>query len=250
MELSLSSFLLYFSLSSLLLKLSAQTDNTALPGTIERAVKQQVLVAIPPGETAALPPFLTSPTGKYAATFLRSPTAPGAGGFGNDFCYIQVTDTATGESVWESECAPVSTSNTCSLVFSDDGLEIFDGSNSAWNSDAQSSGGNPLQSLELVDEGDMRIRDKEGELAWKASEDPRSNQRCGEAGSPGLAASVPPFAQPAGGNSGMVFGQQAGGGVSEGYGFGGQMGAGSGGGRNVRVGVEIWWVVLFCFTTF
>ncbi|KAH0463438.1 hypothetical protein IEQ34_008020 [Dendrobium chrysotoxum] len=250
MELSLSSFLLYFSLSSLLLKLSAQTGNTALPGTIERAVKQQVLVAIPPGETTALPPFLTSPTGKYAASFLRSPTAPGAGGFGNDFCYIQVTDTATGESVWESECTPVSTSNTCSLVFSDDGLEIFDGSNSAWDSNAQSSGGNPLQSLELVDEGDMRIRDKEGELAWKASDDPRSNQRCGEAGSPGLAASVPPFAQPVGGNSGTVFGQQAGGGVSEGYGFGGQMGAGSGGGRNVRVGAEVGWVVLLCFMTF
>lgn len=149
----------------------------------------------------------------------------------------------------------MSTSNTCSLVFSDAGLEIFDGSNSAWDTGAQSSGENPLQSLELVDEGDMRIRDNIGELAWKASEDPRSNQRCGDQGSPGLAAALPPFAEPVGGNSQMPFGQQApgggqghGGGVSDAFGLGGQMGAGSAdgrcGGRNVR------WVALICILAF
>ncbi|XP_020581242.1 uncharacterized protein LOC110025237 [Phalaenopsis equestris] len=254
MELSLSIFLLYFSFSSFLFRLSAQTESSAPPGTIQRATKQQLLVAIPPGEATALPPFLISPAGKYVAYFLRTPTAPDAGGFGNDFCFIQVQDTGAGESVWESECAPVSTSNTCSLVFSDDGLEIFDGSNSAWDSDAQSSSGDPLQSLELVDVGDMRIRDNEGELAWKASDDPRSNQRCGERGSPGLGPTMPPFAEPMGGSSKMPFGQQAadgqgqGGGGSDGFGVGGQMGASSAGGRYEGGNVGIWvhggWLML------
>ncbi|PKA56518.1 hypothetical protein AXF42_Ash015291 [Apostasia shenzhenica] len=208
MELS-SSFLLYLSLSSLLPTPSPAQPATALPAdTIHRTAKQQILATIPPGETSTPQPFLTSPSGKYTAYLLRRPTAAGAGGFGNDFCYVQVVDSETGESAWESECTPVSTSNTCSLVFSDNGLEVFDGSSSAWDTGAQSAGRNPLESLELLDEGDMRIRDKIGELAWKASNDPRRDQRCGEPGSPGLARAMPPFGKPIGGQADMPFGQQ------------------------------------------
>lgn len=68
----------------------------------------------------------------------------------------------------------MSTANTCSLVFSDAGLEVFDGSRSAWGTGVDVSV--HLESLELVDEGDMRIRDQNGDLVWRASDDPRSNQ--------------------------------------------------------------------------
>ncbi|KAK8966950.1 hypothetical protein KSP40_PGU001243 [Platanthera guangdongensis] len=184
-----------------------------LPGTIDRTTKQQIITTLTPGEPSTTEPFLTSPGGKYAAHFLRRATVPGAGGFGNDFCYIQIQDSGTGESMWESDCAPVSTSNACSLVFSDSGLDIFDGSSSAWSTGAASANGNPLRTLELVDEGDMRIRDNAGELAWKASDDPRQNQNCGEPGSPGLSPALPPFAEPVGGSTNMPFGQQQPGGA-------------------------------------
>ncbi|KAK9270488.1 hypothetical protein L1049_026068 [Liquidambar formosana] len=135
--------------------------------------------------------FLISPSGKYAAFLLRSQTSMGAGGFGNDFCYIQVQESK--QSVWESECAPISNVNTCTLLFSDAGLEIFDGSQSAWDTDVD---GEHLQKLELLDEGDMQIRDEEGELAWKASDNPAVNQNCGSIGAPGLSTALPPFARP------------------------------------------------------
>ena len=165
-------------------------------GTIERSTKQQVLASLPPShETTQLSGssqlFLTSPSGRYEAFFLRRETSFGAGGFGNDFCYIQVQE--SGRSVWESECASVSNVNTCTLLFSDAGLEIFDGSRSAWDSDAD---GDHLQMLDLLDAGDMQIRDEEGELAWKASDNPVVNQNCGSIGAPGLAPETPPFATP------------------------------------------------------
>ncbi|CAN6290050.1 unnamed protein product [Urochloa humidicola] len=190
-------------------------------GTIERVTKQQILASIPPhwDENPVL--FLTSPSGKYAAYFLRTPTTPGAGGLGADFCYVEVLDTtapgAEGRSVWESECLGVSTVNTCALVFSWNGLEVFDGSTSVWHTrHAESDDGNFLETLQLVDQGDMRILDKGGELAWKASDEPRAAQHCGMPGSPGLASALPPFAEPIGhGSSDLPFG----------FGHGGDAGA-------------------------
>ncbi|KAK1297635.1 hypothetical protein QJS10_CPB15g00477 [Acorus calamus] len=190
------------------------TTTTPIPGTIDRTTKQQILSTIPPttdAESSPSPPnpdpFLTSPSGKYAAYFLRHVTAPNAGGFGNDFCFVQVKDTSTGNSVWESECAPVSNVNTCTLTFTDAGLEIFDGSRSSWDTSVD---GQNLEVLELVDEGDMRIRDKDGNQVWRASDNPRVNQVCGLAGSPGLSPAKPPFAAPIGGSTRYPFGQQQG----------------------------------------
>ncbi|KAG2542163.1 uncharacterized protein LOC120692364 [Panicum virgatum] len=199
---------------ALALLLPSHAAATAPPaGTIQRVTKQQILASIPPhwDENPVL--FLTSPSGKYAAYFMRSQTAPGAGGLGADFCYLEVLDTtapgAEGRSVWESECLAVSTVNTCALVFSWNGLEVFDGSTSVWHThDAQSDEHNFLETLQLVDQGDMRILDKGGELAWKASDEPRAAQHCGMPGSPGLTSALPPFAEPIGhgGSSDLPFG--------------------------------------------
>ncbi|KAF0930434.1 hypothetical protein E2562_032775 [Oryza meyeriana var. granulata] len=196
---------------AVLLSSSLAAAVTGPPGTIERVTKQQILASIPPGGHGAgdvHPPvlFLTSPSGKYAAYFVRSHTVPGAGGLGADFCYVEVVSTKAGEaaagvSVWESECRPVSTVNTCTLLFSWHGLEVFDGSTEVWHGETNTDGTNFLQRLELVDDGDMRIRDKDGELAWRASDEPRHAQHCGAPGSPGLATAFPPFAEPIGAHS-------------------------------------------------
>uniref|UniRef100_A0A0E0EVY5 non-specific serine/threonine protein kinase n=1 Tax=Oryza meridionalis TaxID=40149 RepID=A0A0E0EVY5_9ORYZ len=202
---------------AVLLSSSLAAAVTGPPGTIERVVKQQILASIPPGGHGAgdvHPPvlFLTSPSGKYAAYFVRSHTVPGAGGLGADFCYVEVVVNKGGEgdaavvagggmSVWESECRPVSTVNTCTLLFSWHGLEVFDGSQEVWHGETNTDGTNFLQRLELVDDGDMRIRDKDGELAWRASDEPRHAQHCGAPGSPGLATAFPPFAEPIGAHS-------------------------------------------------
>ncbi|KAM3229791.1 hypothetical protein ACQJBY_060550 [Aegilops geniculata] len=202
---------------SLAFLLPSHVTATAPTGTVERETKQQILASIPPHWKENPVLFLTSPSGKYAAYFMRSQTAPGAGGLGADFCYVEVLDTtapgAEGRSVWESECLAVSTVNTCALVFSWKGLEVFDGSNSVWHThDTESDDNNFLKTLQLVDEGDMRILDKGGELAWKASDEPRAAQHCGMPGSPGLAPAMPPFAGPIGkGSSSLPFGQDEGG---------------------------------------
>ncbi|KAK9129498.1 hypothetical protein Sjap_009985 [Stephania japonica] len=176
-------------------------------GTIERSTKQQILASIPPPGHEAIPPqlFLTSTAGAYSAFLLRRETSQGAGGFGSDFCYIQVQD-HSGSSVWESECTPVSNVNTCTLVLSDAGFEIFDGSRSAWDSDVDVDEHVHLERLELMDTGDMQMRDNEGELSWKASDSPASNQNCGSVGAPGQAPAHPPFAAPIHSNKGP-FGQ-------------------------------------------
>ncbi|KAJ0969053.1 hypothetical protein J5N97_021930 [Dioscorea zingiberensis] len=202
---SFTSPIIFFLSSSLLL---LPTISTTPSGTIQRTTKQLILATIPPNSDQLSSPFLSSPSGKYTAYLIRHDTAPGAGGFGNDFCYVQVQDTSSGESVWESECAPASNENTCTLVFDDKGLEVFDGSNPIWDTGAESADDNPLEMLEMVDEGDMRIRDQLGELAWKASDDPRANQGCGLPGSAGLAPARPPFAEPIGGGRNLPFGQQ------------------------------------------
>nr|CAD1844109.1 unnamed protein product [Ananas comosus var. bracteatus] len=212
-----SSYFLYYSCPCE----AAATGTAGIPvGTIERTTKQQILVSIPPGATGGSVPFLTSPSGKYVAYLLRRPTAKGAGGFGSDFCYVEVEDASSGSSMWESECTPVSTVNSCALLFTWNGLEVFDGSTSVWDTGAQSADNNFLETLELVDEGDMRIRDKDGELAWKASDDPRANQDCGLPGSPGVAPALPPFAEPIGKDNNLPFGQAGQGG---GQGAGGQL---------------------------
>ncbi|MQL76400.1 hypothetical protein Taro_008780 [Colocasia esculenta] len=172
-------------------------------GTIKRVTKQHILATIPAGPGAASEPFISSPSGKYTGYLLRRETAPGAGGFGNDFCYIQVRDTSSGHSVWESDCAPASLANACTLMFTTAGLEVFDGSRSTW--DAGVDDGH-LETLELVDEGDMRIRTRDGELAWKASDSPLANQRCGMPGSPGLSSALPPFAAPVEDSRNLPFG--------------------------------------------
>ncbi|VAH26857.1 unnamed protein product [Triticum turgidum subsp. durum] len=178
----------------LLLLSCSLTAATAPAGTIERVSKQQILASIPPGGHASPPVlFLTSPSGKYAAYFVR-------------------THTAARASAWESECRPVSTVNTCTLLFSWHGLEVFDGAEEVWHGETNTDGTNFLQTLELVDDGDMRVRDKDGELAWRASDEPRHAQHCGAPGSPGLAAALPPFAEPIGAHSSnLPFGQVEGG---------------------------------------
>lgn len=221
----------------ILLISSSLAAATSPVGTIERVTKQQILASIPPGGG---PPvlFLTSPSGKYAAYFVRTHTVPGAGGLGADFCYVEIIDTTTaagahggtvegegegegeseagaagaaagGTSVWESECRPISTVNTCALLLSWHGLEVFDGSEEVWHGETNTDGTNFLETLELVDDGDMRIRDKDGELAWRASDEPRHAQHCGAPGSPGLATALPPFAEPLGAHSSnLPFGQE------------------------------------------
>lgn len=196
-------------IATILLFCSSLASATPAAGTLERETKQQILASIPPGGAEPVL-FLTSPSGKYAAYFVRTHTVPGAGGLGADFCYVQVADTSSahnggeggiGASVWESECRPISTVNTCALVFSWDGLEVFDGAEEVWHGETNRDGTNFLETLELVDDGDMRIRDKDGELAWRASDEPRHAQRCGAPGSPGLSSALPPFAEPIGAHS-------------------------------------------------
>ncbi|OVA18550.1 hypothetical protein BVC80_1831g87 [Macleaya cordata] len=202
------SILVIFLSSSILL---SSVHSLAPAGTSERITKQQLLASLPPTTheittpTGASQLFLTSPSGKYSVFLLRRETSIGAGGFGSDFCYIQVQE--SGVSVWESECTPVSNVNTCSLVFSDAGLEIFDGSNSAWDNDVD---GDDLETLELMDSGDMQIRDKDGELVWKASDNPIINQNCGSIGAPEMSPALPPFASPIHGDDDQgPFGQPA-----------------------------------------
>ncbi|CAD5190225.1 unnamed protein product [Musa acuminata subsp. malaccensis] len=207
----MASFFLFLCISSLILCPPSQADDanavhTPL-GTIQRETKQQILATVPPNPSGNTEPFLTSPLGKYVGYLLRRETAPGAGGMGNDFCYIQIQEAASGASVWESECEPVSSANACSLVFCDAGLALFDGSNPVWDTGASGHNNFPA-TLELVDHGDMRVIDKDGELVWKASDDARVNQHCGLPGSPGLPSGAPPFVGPIGGDDNPPFGQQ------------------------------------------
>ena len=43
-----------------------------------------------------------------------------------------------------------------------------------------------LKTLNLLDSGDMQIRDKDGKLVWKASDNPIINQNCGSQPSSGF----------------------------------------------------------------
>ncbi|CAL9062110.1 unnamed protein product [Musa banksii] len=202
----MASLLLLLSMASLLLSpLSLADPNaTTMPtpsGEIQREMDQQILATVLPDSSSNTQPFLTSPTGKYTSYLLRHKTTPESGGYGSDFCYIQIQDTVSGDSVWESECEPVSSANACTLVFSDTGLAVLDGSQSVWDTGA-SNGNNFPATLELADLGDMMVADKDGELVWKASDDPRVNQGCG---SPDLGSGSPTFV---GGDDSSPLGQQ------------------------------------------
>ncbi|KAK7839593.1 hypothetical protein CFP56_017884 [Quercus suber] len=107
---------LFFS-SHLPLFLSISFSIFVPAGTILRTTKQEVLASLqrshettPTSSSSQL--FLTSPSGQYAVYLLRE-TSNGAGGFGSDFCYIQVQESSV--IIWVSKCASISNINTCSL---------------------------------------------------------------------------------------------------------------------------------------
>ena len=107
-------------------------------------------------------------------------------------------DAGTGASTWESECAQVSIADDCSAVFSASGLELFDGNTPTWNTGVHAA---DVESLELGDEGDLKIRTREGEIVWRDSDSPLVNQKCG------VASGVPSFATPVDGSTKQPFGE-------------------------------------------
>uniref|UniRef100_A0A7N0T056 Uncharacterized protein n=1 Tax=Kalanchoe fedtschenkoi TaxID=63787 RepID=A0A7N0T056_KALFE len=137
--------------------------------TVERLRKQQVLASLPPTHEpmptyGSSQPFLTSPLGKYSALLVRREAAVGAGAY--DLCYVQVRD-GSDLVVWESDCGMVSDVDSCSLAFTDVGLEMLDEWRSIWEIEAY---GGEFRSLDLDDEGDLTIRDEGGEIVWVSSE--------------------------------------------------------------------------------
>uniref|UniRef100_J3MZJ6 Uncharacterized protein n=1 Tax=Oryza brachyantha TaxID=4533 RepID=J3MZJ6_ORYBR len=132
------------------------------PNYISRSTEQQIIATVAPaadvGQSAQ--PFLTSPSGLYAA-YLRRAVDSSAGGPGADACYVQVQHGDVGGgggSVWESECTLVGGADACDLAFSPVGLELFAGGHSLWDTGIDAEPG----TLSLDDGGDMRIVSKEG----------------------------------------------------------------------------------------
>ncbi|RCV12681.1 LOW QUALITY PROTEIN: hypothetical protein SETIT_2G288500v2 [Setaria italica] len=148
---------------------------------ISRSAEQQVIATVAPaivpdvdGQSAQ--PFLTSPSGSYAAYLRRAVDA--AAGLGGDACYVQVQQAGVGAgsgSLWESDCTPVGGADACDLAFSPVGLELFAGGHSLWDTGVD---GNP-GTLSLDDVGDMKIVSKEGVTVWTASGEPWTGQQCG-----------------------------------------------------------------------
>ncbi|URE34366.1 hypothetical protein MUK42_02781 [Musa troglodytarum] len=207
----LLSFPLLPSLFLVLLLLSPAAHATAVAGTIERTTKQRVLASILP--TRRTPPCPSSPPLRQVHRLPPAPRDRPRGRWLRQRLLLRPGAGHEHGAEHESECGPVSSANTCAAVFTAYGLQVFDGSTPVWDTGAQSADDNFLQTLELVDHGDMRIRDKYGELAWKASDDPRANQGCGLPGSPGLGPALPPFAVPIGGDDqNLPFGRPASGG--------------------------------------
>ncbi|KAJ3682572.1 hypothetical protein LUZ60_015145 [Juncus effusus] len=186
------SLILVISFPSQALSYGSLSSSNAPVGIIRRARKQQIIAYITPDSQEKVVPFLTSPLGKYTAFLVRHGSLSRSNGYRKDFCFVQVQETETRKKMWESQCASIHNVNACTLLFSKKGMEIFDGSKSVWDTNADSTEYNFLVTLELVDEGDMRIHDKDGKLAWKASETPGVNTHCGVK----MARSArPPFAQ-------------------------------------------------------
>ncbi|KAG8057567.1 hypothetical protein GUJ93_ZPchr0002g24774 [Zizania palustris] len=153
------------------------------PSYISRSTEQQIMASVAPdadvGQSAQ--PFLTSPSGSYAA-YLRRAVDSSAGGPGANACYVQIQQQADGGgggggSVWESECTLVGGADACDLAFSPVGLELFAGGHSLWDTGIDAEPG----SLSLDDGGDMRIVSKDGVTVWQASGEPWTGLQCGAA---------------------------------------------------------------------
>ncbi|GLJ20964.1 hypothetical protein SUGI_0383050 [Cryptomeria japonica] len=196
-----------------LLILSALLNSVACQGgvgSIVRTQTQQVLAALNTPNGNSVPviqgsgssvvntpagngftvtqPFLTSQSGTFTSMLVRKQTNPGIGGLGLDYCYVDVINTAAQQSIWESPCQGVTTTSPCILLLTDDGLQINDGNNEVWN-----NGADNYQSLILLESGELRMVDNNGQSSWSANDDPLVNQNCGTALSPGSL----PFIQPA-----------------------------------------------------
>lgn len=145
---------------------------------ISRSAEQQVIATVAPAivpdiDGQGAQPFLTSPSGSYAAYLRRA--VDGAGGLGGDACYVQVQQDGASGSVWESDCTPVGGADACDLSFSPVGLELFAGGHSLWDTGVDADPG----TLSLDDGGDMKIVSKEGVTVWTASSEPWTGQQCG-----------------------------------------------------------------------
>uniref|UniRef100_A0A0D9XG24 Bulb-type lectin domain-containing protein n=1 Tax=Leersia perrieri TaxID=77586 RepID=A0A0D9XG24_9ORYZ len=152
------------------------------PSYISRTNQQQIIATVAPavaddaGQSAL--PFLTSPSGVYAAYLRRAADGSAAGAAA---CYVQIeqADAAgvDGGVLWESECTLVGGADACELAFSPVGLELFAGGHSLWDTgiDAEPA------TLSLDDGGDMRIVSQDGVTAWRATGEPWSGQMCGAA---------------------------------------------------------------------
>lgn len=147
---------------------------------ISRNTEQQIIATVAPavaedadGQSAQ--PFVTSPSGSYAAYLRRA--VDSSGGPGGDMCYVQIQQVNGGNSVWESDCTPVGGADTCDLAFSPMGLELFAGGHSLWDTGIDAEPG----TLSVDDGGDMRIVSKDGMMVWKASGEPWTGQQCGAA---------------------------------------------------------------------
>jgi hypothetical protein len=172
------------SLAILLLLLARFSGSIAISSksnySISRSAEQQVIATVAPviipdaddGQIAQ--PFLTSPSGSYAAYLRR--VANNADSLGGEACYVQIQKAGGEDSVWESECTPVGGSDACDLAFSPAGLELVAGGDSLWHTGLDS--GDPV-TLSLDDGGDMSILTKEGATVWKSSGEPWTGQQCG-----------------------------------------------------------------------
>ncbi|CAL5063149.1 unnamed protein product [Urochloa decumbens] len=166
----------------LLARLSSSIAVSSSNSYISRSAEQQVIATIAPAivpdvDGQSTQPFLTSPSGSYAAYLRR--TVDAAGGLGRDACYVQVQQAgggnAGGSSLWESDCTPLGGADACDLAFSPAGLELFAGGHSLWDTGVDGDPG----TLSLDDGGDMKIVSKDGVTVWTASGEPWTGQECG-----------------------------------------------------------------------
>lgn len=123
-------------------------------GSIERTTKQQILASVLP-DSVSSQLFLASPSKKYDVFLIRQEISSTSEGLENDFCFIQIQNSS--HSIWESECAPIGKDNICTLVFSDLGLQIYDGTRFVWSTDVEVA---KTQTLDLVDGGDMQVSNR------------------------------------------------------------------------------------------
>ncbi|KAF8022681.1 hypothetical protein BT93_F0257 [Corymbia citriodora subsp. variegata] len=169
-------------------------------GAIQRTKDQLLLASLQPSTEATLTSpgsissqlFHTSPSGSSSAYLVRPVNSASSGG--HDYCYIQVQGGSS--VVWKSTCASVSQANTCSLVFSSSGLEIFDGSQSSWRTNVNGGHRRNPETLLLLDGGDLQIRDQSGKIVWTASESQDVGQTCGSFGTPRENFAFSPFGSP------------------------------------------------------